>query len=109
MANTLDLDRLTTLAAAAAAKVVLVGDPAQIGVINGPGGMLAALAHTGHASTLEQIHRFTHRWERQASLALRAGDRAALTAYQAEGRLHPCPDGDAALEQVLHALDPRPS
>jgi len=101
MANTLDLDRLTTLAAAAAAKVVLVGDPAQIGVINGPGGMLAGLAHTGHASTLEQIHRFTHRWERQASLALRAGDRATLTAYQAEGRLHPCPDGDAALEQVF--------
>jgi conjugative relaxase-like TrwC/TraI family protein len=42
MASTLDLDRLITAAAEKAAKVVLVGDPAQIGVINGPGGMLAA-------------------------------------------------------------------
>lgn len=62
MASTLDVDRLITLAAEKAAKVLLVGDPAQIGVINGPGGMLAALVHTGHASTLDHIHRFTHAW-----------------------------------------------
>jgi len=101
MASTLDLDRLTTLAAAAAAKVVLVGDPAQIGVVNGPGGMLAALIHTGHASTLDQIHRFTHRWERHASLGLRTGDRTVLASYQAEGRLHACPDSDTALDGVF--------
>jgi len=101
MANTLDLDRFTTLAAAAAAKVVLVGDPAQIGVINGPGGMLAALAHTGHASTLDQIHRFTHRWERQASLALRNGERTVLPVYELQGRLHPCPDSESALDGVF--------
>ena len=101
MANTLDLDRLTTLAAAAAAKVVLVGDPAQIGVINGPGGMLAALAHTGHATVLSEIHRFTQAWERKASLALRNGNKEALPAYQAERRLHACPDGDTALDQVF--------
>ena len=68
MASTLDLDRLTSLAARSAAKVVLVGDPGQIGVINGPGGMLAALTHAGHALELEQIHRFSHDWERHASL-----------------------------------------
>ncbi len=101
MANTLDLDRLTTFAAERAAKVVLVGDPAQIGVINGPGGMLAALAHTGHASTLEQIHRFTHPWERTASLALRNGDRTVLPVYELEGRLHPCPDSESALDGVF--------
>jgi conjugative relaxase-like TrwC/TraI family protein len=101
MASTLDLDRLVTLAAEKAAKVVLVGDPAQIGVVNGPGGMLAALVHTGHGSTLERIHRFTHDWERQATLALRTGDRAALPVYQAEGRLHACPDADTALEGVF--------
>jgi predicted ribonuclease YlaK len=38
MASTLDLDPLITAAARAGAKVVLVGDPAQIGVVNGPGG-----------------------------------------------------------------------
>jgi len=101
MASTLDLDRLVTLAAGKAAKVVLVGDPAQIGVINGPGGMLAALVHTGHASTLGQIHRFTHDWERKATLALRTGDRAVLPVYQAEGRIHARPDSDTALDGVF--------
>jgi len=101
MANTLDLDRLIAAAAGAAAKVVLVGDPAQIGVINGPGGMLAALAHTGHATVLSEIHRFTQAWERKASLALRTGNKEGLTAYQAEGRMHACPDGDTALDQLF--------
>jgi len=101
MASTLDLDRLTSVAAKAAAKVVLVGDPGQIGVINGPGGMLAALAHAGHAVELDQIHRFTHPWERDASLHLRAGNPAILRTYQAEGRLHPCPDSDTALDAVF--------
>ena len=101
MASTLDLDRLTALAGKAAAKVVLVGDPSQIGVINGPGGMLAALAHAGHAIELEQIHRFSHEWERHASLQLRAGNPTILPLSLEQGRLHPCPDSDTALEGVF--------
>jgi hypothetical protein len=93
--------RLTTLAAKAAAKVVLVDDPGQIGVINGPGGMLAVLAHAGHAVELEQIHRFSQPWERAASLQLRAGNPQILPTYLAQGRLHPCPDSDTALEAVF--------
>ena len=57
MASTVDMDTLTRLAAQAAGNVVLVGDPSQIGVINGPGGRLAALAHAGHGIKLGQIHR----------------------------------------------------
>jgi len=101
MASTLDLDRLTNLAARHAAKVVLVGDPGQIGVINGPGGMLAALAHAGHGVELTSIHRFNHDWERDASLTLRAGNPKILKVYQAAGRLHPCADGDQALDAVF--------
>jgi len=101
MANTLDLDPLIAAAARAGAKVVLVGDPAQIGVVNGPGGMLAALDRAGHGVELDQIHRFSQPWERQASLALRHGTPAALAAYRTAGRLHPCQDGDAALDGVF--------
>jgi len=101
MASTLDLDPLIAAAARAGAKVVLVGDPAQIGVVNGPGGMLAALDRAGHGVELDQIHRFSQSWERQASLALRHGAPAALAAYRTGGRLHPCPDGDAALDGVF--------
>jgi hypothetical protein len=101
MASTLDLDPLVTAAARAAAKVVLVGDPAQIGVVNGPGGMLAALARAGHGVELTEIHRFSHAWERPASLALRDGTPGALAAYRLAGRLHPCEDGDTALDGVF--------
>jgi conjugative relaxase-like TrwC/TraI family protein len=101
MASTLDLDRLTAVAARAAAKVVLVGDPGQIGVINGPGGMLAALAHAGHGVELTAVHRFAHEWERDASLSLRRGDTRIVDVYQAAGRLHPCTGGDHALDQVF--------
>jgi conjugative relaxase-like TrwC/TraI family protein len=101
MASTLDLDPLITAAGRAGAKVVLVGDPAQIGVVNGPGGMLAALARAGHGVELTQIHRFSHAWERPASLALRDGTPGALAAYRTAGRLHPCPDGDTALDGVF--------
>jgi ATP-dependent exoDNAse (exonuclease V) alpha subunit len=75
--------------------------PAQIGVVNGPGGMLAALARAGHGVELDQIHRFSQSWERRASLSLRHGSAEALSAYRAEGRLHPCQDGDSALDGVF--------
>ncbi len=101
MASTLDLDPLITAAARAGAKVVLVGDPAQIGVVNGPGGMLSALARAGHGVELDQIHRFSQPWERQASLALRHGQADALSGYRTAGRLHPCRDGDATLDGVF--------
>jgi conjugative relaxase-like TrwC/TraI family protein len=101
MASTLDLDQLTAAAARTAAKVVVVGDPAQIGVVNGPGGMLAALASAGHGVGLDQIHRFSQPWERAASLALRHGQPDALTAYRTAGRLQPCMDGDTALDSVF--------
>ena len=101
MASTLDLDPLIAAAAQAGAKVVLVGDPAQISVVNGPGGMLAALTHAGHGIELHQIHRFSQPWERQASLALRTGQPGALADYRLAGRLHPCADGDTALDGVF--------
>jgi hypothetical protein len=100
MANTHDLDVLTTAAARAGAKVVLVGDPAQIGVVAGPGGMLAALADAGHAVDLGHVHRFTRAWERDASLRLRRGDPDVLTTYQVAGRIHTCLGSDAALGAV---------
>jgi conjugative relaxase-like TrwC/TraI family protein len=101
MASTLDLDTLIQAARTAGSKVVLVGDPGQIGVINGPGGMLAALVRDGHAVALTGIHRFSHDWEKHASLLLRDGDPDALGTYQEQGRLHPWPDGDTAADQLF--------
>ncbi len=101
MANTHDLDLLVTTAARVGAKPVLVGDPAQIGVVRGPGGMLAALANAGHGLDLEIVHRFTNSWEADASLGLRRGNPDVLETYRDHERLHPCTDVADAVE-ALH-------
>lgn len=103
MLATADLADLTTRAKAAGARVVLVGDPAQIGAIRAPGGMLEHLAHLLPNRVLELggLHRFTHRWEAAATLALRAGDARILRTYQEQDRIHPAKDGDAAADAVF--------
>jgi conjugative relaxase-like TrwC/TraI family protein len=103
MLATADLAALTTRAQAAGARVVLVGDPAQIGAIRAPGGMLEHLAGLipDRVVELSGLHRFTHRWEAAATLRLRAGDPGALHTYQQHDRIHPAADGDAAADAVF--------
>jgi conjugative relaxase-like TrwC/TraI family protein len=101
MASTFDLHQLAATAWNADAKVVLVGDPAQIGTINAPGGLLAALAARGHGIELTDVHRFHHQWEADASLRLRKGDRTVIDVYGDAGRLHTVHDPDHAAAAVF--------
>lgn len=68
-------------------RLVLVGDPRQFSAV-GRGGMFAHLVDSYGAVELDQVHRFIHGWERQASLRLRTGDSAVLTEYDKGGRIH---------------------
>lgn len=68
-------------------RLVLVGDPRQFTAV-GRGGMFAHLINQYGAVELDQVHRFHHEWERQASLRLRSGDPAALVEYHRHRRLH---------------------
>ena len=68
-------------------RIILVGDPRQFTAV-GRGGMFSHLADIHGAVELDQVHRFGHSWERQASLGLRTGDAAALVEYHRRGRLH---------------------
>ena len=88
MIGTRDLSRLVTLAEQNEWRLVLVGDPRQLQAV-GRGGLFDELCRNGRVHQLEQIHRFTHRWEAEASLQLRAGDPRALDAYEAHGRIIP--------------------
>jgi len=101
MLRTANLDVLARGAEDARAKLLLIGDPAQIGPVQAAGGMLTALAERLHAPTLEQVHRFQAPWERDASLQLRRGDPAVLDTYAAAGRIHDCPDDNAAFTAVF--------
>ncbi len=50
--------------------------------------MFAHLVDMYGAIELDQVHRFRHHWERQASLRLRTGDPSVLAEYEQRGRLH---------------------
>ena len=60
MVGSADLARVLLIADAARAKVVLVGDPAQLGAVEA-GGLFRLLARD-HASELTGVHRFHQRW-----------------------------------------------
>jgi conjugative relaxase-like TrwC/TraI family protein len=88
MVGTNSLHQLMRLADHLDWRLVLVGDPRQLQAV-GRGGMFAGLCATSRVHELVRIHRFTHHWEADASLQLRAGEPAALDRYEEHGRIHP--------------------
>jgi ATP-dependent exoDNAse (exonuclease V) alpha subunit len=50
--------------------------------------MFAHLIQSHGAVELDQVHRFHHHWERQASLRLRTGNPGVLVEYDRRGRIH---------------------
>jgi conjugative relaxase-like TrwC/TraI family protein len=88
LVGTFALDELVSAARDARAKVVLVGDQAQLSAIDA-GGMFAALVHDrgGLAPELTDVRRFVNPWEKAASVELRAGSADAIGAYESHGRV----------------------
>jgi hypothetical protein len=88
LAGTFALDDLVTTAGHAGAKVVLVGDHAQLTAIDA-GGMFAALVcdRGGQAAELTDVRRFVNSWEKTASIELRSGSPDAIDAYEAHERV----------------------
>ncbi|WP_150116986.1 MobF family relaxase [Arthrobacter sp. ERGS1:01] len=86
MISTIQLAGLVLQARDAGAKLLLVGDPAQLDAIDA-GGMLGWLHRDGKAVELTTIHRFTHSWEGPASLQLREGNIDAVDLYTAQERI----------------------
>ncbi|WP_129787818.1 MobF family relaxase [Promicromonospora panici] len=92
LAGTHTLDRLTRIATVAGAKVLLVGDPAQLPAVE-TGGALNLLVSerartTGDVPTLIEVHRFHADWEKHATLRLRDGDPDVLNLYADHERIH---------------------
>lgn len=101
LAATTTLDRLTAQATAAGAKVVLVGDDAQLSAVDA-GGAFALLTDRARPARLTSLWRFTQPWEADATLALRDGDPRVLDAYLDRGRIHDGP-AEAMLEDAYAA------
>ncbi|BCW62828.1 AAA family ATPase [Arthrobacter sp. StoSoilB22] len=86
MVSTLQLAALIRQAKDAGAKILLVGDPAQLDSIDA-GGVLGWLDRQGKAARLSTIWRFKDPWERSASLGLREGRPSVLAEYEDHGRI----------------------
>jgi len=87
MAATRDLDRITAHAVAIGAKVLLVGDWAQLSPVSAGGAFKLLATDRDGAPTLHDVRRFRHEWERDASLAIRAGAQSAADTYIRNGRV----------------------
>jgi len=86
LAGTLTLDVLRAQTTSAGAKLLLVGDHAQLSAVDA-GGAFGLLARRGTPSRLASLWRFRHRWEAHATRRLRRGDRSVLDDYDQRGRL----------------------
>lgn len=78
---------LLALASANNAKVLMIGDHAQIGAVES-GGMFSWFARQLGYAQLTEAARFKADWEGRASLAIRDGEVSALAEYDQHGRLH---------------------
>jgi conjugative relaxase-like TrwC/TraI family protein len=98
LAGTLTLDTIATHAVEVGAKVLLVGDPAQLSAVDSGGafGMIARDLHS--APELSDVRRFHNEWEKAATLGLRVGDAAVIDTYLEHGRL-----AGGELENMLEA------
>jgi conjugative relaxase-like TrwC/TraI family protein len=99
LAGTLALNRIAEHAAEVGAKVVLIGDWAQLSAVETGGAFGMLVRHRDQVPELTDVRRFANEWEKTASLGLRQGNTDALDEYQERGRLL---DGDA--ETLLDAI-----
>jgi conjugative relaxase-like TrwC/TraI family protein len=100
LASTFALDELMSAALDARAKVVLVGDGAQLSSVDA-GGMFRTLVRerAEDAPTLADVRRFRAAWEKKASLGVRNGTHTALATYAAHGRV-----AEGTRDDMLDAL-----
>ncbi|WP_158220836.1 MobF family relaxase [Kineosporia sp. R_H_3] len=107
MVDTYALTRLQAAVDAAGARMVLMGDPHQLGAVGAGGMMRAAIDRDAETYTLSDVRRFSAEWEREASLRLRDGDSsdipAAVGEYDARGRLLDAGTADDAVAAVARA------
>ncbi|WP_432887800.1 MobF family relaxase [Kribbella sp. CA-245084] len=86
MAGTMELATLAREADKAGAKLLLVGDDAQLGAAD-VGGAFRLIARDTNAAELSDVWRFSNQWEREASLELREGHPRVIDLYDDHDRL----------------------
>jgi len=101
MVNSADIARLVHHAEEAGAKLVLIGDPEQLGEIEA-GGLFRALAERSDPIHLDEVIRHESEVEREGARLIREGEGAeALDLYRSQERVVIAPDADARREAMV--------
>jgi conjugative relaxase-like TrwC/TraI family protein len=95
MMSLADVAAILALARERGCKVVVTGDHEQLAAVEGGGAMMLLARRQGWMQ-LAEPQRFTHAWEREATLRLRAGDVTVLAEYEEHGRLRGGTSDEAA-------------
>lgn len=98
LAGTLTLDRITGLAARAGAKVLLVGDWAQLQSVDAGGAFPLLAEARDDTPELTEVHRFGNEWEKDASIDLRLGRTKVISTYFRHERIK-----DGAHDEMVDA------
>lgn len=102
IAGTLALERLYQQVKEADAKLLLVGDWAQLSAVDAGGAFGMLVNKLTDAPELHELHRFVNDWEKQATQALRLGEPAIIKTYAAKGRIH-WDVADPLMNQIVSA------
>ena len=101
MVNSADIARLVHHAEEAETKLVLIGDPEQLGEIEA-GGLFRALAERSDPIHLDEVIRHESEVEREGARLIREGEGAeALDLYRSQERVVVAPDAEARREAML--------
>ncbi len=101
MVDSATLARLVSHAERAEAKLVLVGDPEQLGEIEA-GGLFRAIADRTDPIRLEEVIRHEHELDRIAAKRIREGEgREALALYESGERVTIAPNAEARREVMV--------
>ncbi len=101
MVDSATLARLIDHAQAADAKLVLIGDPAQLGEIEA-GGLFAAIVNRSEPVVLDEVIRHRHELDREGAKRIREGEgREAIEVYRSEERVVVAADPEARREAMV--------
>ncbi|MDN5972967.1 MAG: relaxase domain-containing protein [Bifidobacterium crudilactis] len=88
LAGTFTLDQITQQAEQQGAKVLIVGDWAQLQSVDAGGAFAMLVSARNDAPELTDVHRFIHGWEKTNSLDLRHGHTIAIDTLMSHDRIH---------------------
>jgi hypothetical protein len=100
-ASTADVGLVQQAARHAGARLHPVGDTEQLGAVEA-GGIFSLLAGEIPGARLEEIRRFRHWWQAEASQRLRKGEIEAVAAYDRRGRVRGA-DHEKVFDQAARA------